>query len=92
MLQFRLNSIYDPDYSTGTGQLKATPWNEVNPLYQQYQVISVTIHITSHLNASEQNSILVIKAQNGAYASAPSVNDAVAFGPLYKDTILSSGT
>lgn len=32
-MQFRLNSIFDPDYSTGIGQLKATPWNEMNNIY-----------------------------------------------------------
>lgn len=32
-IQFRLNSIWDPDYSAGLGQLKATPWNEMSAIY-----------------------------------------------------------
>jgi len=53
MIQFRLNSIYDPDYSTSTGQSKATPANEMMLLYNQYLVIAATVNITAHLNASE---------------------------------------
>lgn len=31
--QFRLNSIWDPDYAIGSNQLKASPWNEMNSIF-----------------------------------------------------------
>lgn len=43
--RFRANSIYDPDYATGTGQTSAYGLDIFSKAYQTYEVKAFTIDV-----------------------------------------------
>lgn len=46
---FRINSLWDPEYSSGIGQVTATPLITMTPFYKEYRVIGCKIEVTACL-------------------------------------------
>ena len=88
MKNWRLNSIYDPEYSVAIGQVSATPLVAMATFYKEYRVVGAKVQITVGLREDQTvASHFVIKAANDAYSETNTANTPltiVANGPHYQ--------
>lgn len=77
--QFRLNSIYDPDLTTGITSLSVLGWTELNSLYQLYKVYGCKVEIwcVNTYGSNQMNQIAFYPdAYNTSVVSSASVASA----------------
>jgi hypothetical protein len=90
--QFRINSIYDPDY-TGTGH-QPYMHDQLAALYAQYRVHRIRATISAGLLSYDQLALIVglIPRYGGDTSSVPSVLEPFAEYPTAQTKIITSGS
>jgi len=67
--QFRCNSIYDPEYTSGIGQTSVGDYEKMASFYQKYRVLGSTIKAT--IASAGASGVLSSSSNNFGYAVVP---------------------